>query len=110
MQIKGLREIKIEKSAPIEYVNIKLRINQVAEPESRPDPFRENTEQRAADFEVDRRLTAHLAANAVKVTPSAAGTLQPNGTSLIMQWLALVALIPLLAIAWVYSALYDRSQ
>jgi hypothetical protein len=76
-------------------------------PETRAFGPQADDEKRAADFELDRRLVEHLVANAISDNGPA---VMRHNPSIMSQWLALVAIIPLLALAWLYSAMFDRAK
>lgn len=70
--------------------------------------FDVDTQRQAEQFDIDRRLTEHLMANAVTAAGPELGTRRIEKPSLVTQWLVILALAPLLTIAWAYSSLFDK--
>ena len=72
--------------------------------------FDADTELKAQQFDIDRRLTEHLMANAITATAPEIGIQRAEKPSFVAQWLAFLALVPLLVIAWAYSSLFDKEN
>lgn len=75
-------------------------------PKIKAEPVR--LDQQVVQLEMDRRLTDHLIKNALKDPVNYTEFVASERPSPMVQYLAIMALIPLLVIAGVYSFLFDN--
>lgn len=80
----------------------------MVEPAPRKDDTTPDAEKRGVDFDINRRLSDHLMANAIRPGDGAPDLSRVQADK---GWVAAsLALVPLLIAAWLYSLLVDRAE